>query len=241
MNKLVKIIKNSFFPIFLLSSLLPLMASEPFYESYNEQERFLIADAYLNVGTLYTVEGEEAKGRSFKEMAEQIYPGIQRVKPAFKEQEDMKKEAALTKKKVKPERPSGKEPAAVQYYFNKTLRTLFSENLKDTASLLSTRLYLPGFDQGIAKKDVLAYVKDAYDRYDLKNVNPGDLYNLKRLHIRKEGRTWIASIKLTPKGRRLFGQYVHAPWGIQDFYYREYRNGWRLVAINGSDDIYEEL
>ncbi len=151
----------------------------------------------------------------------------------FHVQKQQKEEESLSQKQpLPPRRPSGREAAAVRYFFDKSLRALFSENLEDTASLLSTRLYLPGFDQGMPKKDVLARAKDIYDKQDLKTINPAKLYDTKNVDIQKEGEAWTAAVSLTAPGRRLMQECVQSSQETLKLYYREYQEGWRLIAIN---------
>jgi len=211
----------------LFTVTLNLSAADGFYTGYSESERLVIAGAYLAVGDHYSELGESKKAEEYKSMAEEIFPGIktQNITPQSAPQKPV-----LT---ASPARPSGKEPAAVQYYFGKMMRAVFSENIKDIDSLLSTRLYLPGYDEGVEKKDVLNYVQSAFDKYPLDKIDPAVYYKLDRFFIRPEGSAWVAEVNLTNKGIQVFNDYLRFPGTKQKFYFREYREGWRLIAISG--------
>lgn len=205
-----------------------LSAAERFFESYSPSERLVIAGAYLAVSEQYDELGEQDRAEGYRALAEQIFPGIQpgdmTVPDAPPESE--KVEASL------PARPSGKEPAAVQYYIGKLLRAVFSENRTDIDSVLTTRLYLPGYDNGVSRKDVLAYVDQAFLKYELDRTDPALIYELGRLYIQAEGSSWVAGIDLSDEGMRIFADEIGFPGKRHKFYFREFREGWRLIAVN---------
>ncbi len=205
-----------------------IIAADSFYNEYSESERLVIAGAYLAVGDQYDSLGEKDKGEAFRKLADQIFPGIDST--ALPEQR--KQSEALTVQTAAPVRPSGKEPAAVQYYFGKMMRAVFSEDSEDISSLLTTRLYLPGYDDGVEKKDVMAFVNAAFERYPLDRMDPTDLYEMDRLYIKAEGSAWTAGIKPTEKGRAAFYDEFGFQGEMHKFYFREYREGWRLIALS---------
>ncbi|MDA3956308.1 hypothetical protein [Oceanispirochaeta sp.] len=201
-------------------------AGESFFEEYSESERLVIAGAYLAVGEQYGELGENEKGDAYKRMADEIFPGIENM-----DYPDSPVEAGpLTT--LSPVRPSGKEPAAVQYFFGKLMRAVFSENERDLASLLSTRLYLPGYDDGVEKKEVLTFVRQVFKKYPLDRIDPVSIYSLNRIYIMPEGSSWVASVSLTEEGIRIFDDEFGFYGRLHKFYFREYREGWRLIAVN---------
>jgi len=211
----------------LFTAALNLSAADSFYKDYSESERLVIAGAYLAVGEHYAQLGDSRKGDAYKSMADEIFPGIMyQDQPA---QTVTQTQTAATS----PARPGGKEPAAVQYYFGKMMRAVFSENIRDIDSLLAARLYLPGYDEGLSKSDVLAYVRSAFEKYPLDTIDPDVYYNLERLYIRPEGSAWVAEIDLTDEGIRVFRSEFGMTASRQKFYFREFREGWRLIAISG--------
>lgn len=204
------------------------LGADSFYDEYSESERLVIAGAYLAVGDRYDSLGEEEKGKAFRNLAEQIFPGIASTDVPAQGKEP---EAAALQTSA-PVRPSGKEPAAVQYYFSKLMRAIFSEDAEDLASVLTTRLYLPGYDEGVEKKEVLEFVSAAFERYPLDSMDPSKIYDLERLYIRPEGSAWTAGIKPTEKGREIFYSEFGFRGEMHKFYFREYREGWRLIALS---------
>lgn len=214
-------------------------AAELFFENYSESERLVIAGAYLAVAEQYDELGENEKSADFKAMAEQIFPGIESRDisdlPAPKTGEAEMIQASV------PTRPSGKEPAAVQYFFGKMLRAVFNENKSDIDSLLTTRLYLPGYDEGLKKAEVMKYVSWAFDTYELDKTDPALIYEINRLFIRPESSSWIASIDLTETGAALFAREIGFYGNRHMFYFREFREGWRLIAVNAETVDSEEL
>ena len=204
------------------------IAADSFYDEYSESERLVIAGAYLAVGDQYDSLGEEKKGEAFRNLAEQIFPGIDSTdipkQGSELESHDIQTAAA--------QRPSGKEPAAVQYYFSKLMRAVFSEDKGDVSSLLTTRLYLPGYDQGVEKKDVLEFVDAAFQRYPLDKMDPTGIYEMDRLYIKSEGSAWTAGIKPTEAGKKAFYEEFGFQGEMHKFYFREYREGWRLIALS---------
>jgi hypothetical protein len=204
------------------------ITADSFYDEYSESERLVIAGAYLAVGDQYDSLGEKEKGEAFRNLAELIFPGIESTDIPEQGQEP---EAGALQTSA-PVRPSGKEPAAIQYYFSKLMRAVFSEDAGDVSSLLTTRLYLPGYDEGIEKKEVLAFVKAAFERYPLDSMDPTDIYDLDRLYIRPEGSAWTAGIKPTEEGREIFYREFGFRGEMHKFYFREYREGWRLIALS---------
>lgn len=209
-----------------------LTADENFYKNYSESERLVIAGAYLAVSEQYSSLGETDKARDFRGMAEEIFPGI-KAGDLTGEQAPAPVEAEQVQTSV-PTRPSGKEAGAVQYFFSKMLRAVFSENKTDIESLLSTRLYLPGYDNGLKKSEVMHYVSWAFDTYELDQTDPGLIYDTSRLFIRADGSSWVASIDLTEKGAELFAQEIGFYGNRHMFYFREFREGWRLIAVNAA-------
>lgn len=206
-----------------------LAAAENFYDNYSESERLVIAGAYLAVSQQYEELGENKKATDYKSMAEQILPGI--------EAEDMNSKPLSTEEVEKlqtaaPARPSGKESSAVRYYFSKLIRAAFSENEADIDSLLTSRLYLPGYDEGVKKSEVMDYVSYAFDKYELEKTDPGLIYQIQRLYLKSEGSSWVASMDLTEEGEKIFKEEIGFPGNRHMFYFREYREGWRLIAIN---------
>ena len=204
------------------------IAADNFYDEYSESERLVIAGAYLAVGDQYESLGDDAKGKAYRNLADQIFPGI--------ESEDIPEQGktpeAVPMQTAAPVRPSGKEPAAVQYYFSKLMRAVFTEDLSDVSSLLTTRLYLPGYDEGIEKQEVLKFVKNAFDSYPLDAIDPTTIYELDRLYIKAEGSAWTAGIRPTEEGKKTFYEEFGFRGEMHKFYFREYREGWRLIALN---------
>lgn len=207
---------------------LPASGAEMFYDDYSESERLVIAGAYLAVSEHYDALGEDKKAEEYKSMADLIFPGIDSIPPAETKSGN---EAEQTTVSAPVVRPSGKEPAAVQYYFGKLMRGVFTENERDILPLLSTRLFLPGYDEGVRKEEVAAYIRRAFEEYPIDETDPSAIYRLERIFIRSEGSAWIASIKVTPLGERLFAS-AGFPGETQNFYFREYREGWRLIAVS---------
>jgi len=222
-------------PVTRILSILTLMfitavnisAADGFYKGYSESERLVIAGAYLAVGEHYGEMGEKGKAEAYKNMAEEIFPGIRYQDTEV--QTTPRQQTAMTS----PARPAGKEPAAVQYYFGKMMRAVFSENIRDLEGLLSTRLYLPGYDEGIGKEEVLKYVQNVFNTYQLEKEDPSAYYKLNRLYIKPEGSAWVTEVDLTEKGISFFNRKFGFIDTRQKFYFREYREGWRLIAISG--------
>jgi len=212
---------------FLFIITVNISAADGFYKGYSESERLVIAGAYLAVGEHYGEMGDTKKAQAYKSMAEEIFPGIQYQD--MDAQSTPQKPVAMTS----PVRPSGKEPAAVQYYYGKLMRAVFSENIRDLDGLLSTRLYLPGYDEGVAKADVLKYVQNIFNAYPLEKADPSEYYKLNRLYIKPEGSAWVTEVDLTDKGISLLKQQFGFIDTRHKFYFREYREGWRLIAISG--------
>jgi hypothetical protein len=206
-----------------------LSAAENFYDNYSESERLVIAGAYLAVSQQYEELGEDKKATDYKEMAEQILPGIDAVDISSEQPGTEEVEKVQT---AAPARPSGKESSAVRYYFSKLIRAVFSENKADINSLLSTRLYLPGYDEGVKKSEVMDYVAYAFDKYELDRTDPSLIYKTGRLYLKSEGSSWVASMDLTENGEKIFKEEIGFSGNRHMFYFREYREGWRLIAIN---------
>jgi hypothetical protein len=112
------------------------------------------------------------------------------------------------------------------------MRAVFSENEKDLSSLLSTRLYLPGYDDGVSKNDVQEFIHKAFMKYPLDETDPASIYKLDRIFIRSEGSSWVASVNLTEEGINVFDREFGFYGTLQKFYFREYREGWRLIAVS---------
>ena len=206
---------------------LTVSAADGFYKEYSESERLVIAGAYLAVGEHYSEMGEDQKAEAYKSMADEIFPGIR------SQDSPMPSAPPKTVQAVSPVRPGGKEPAAVQFYFGKMMRAVFSENMNDLESLLSTRLYLPGYDEGVGKREVLNYIRKTSDAYPLDRIDPSPYYNLNRLYIRPEGSAWTAEVELTGEGSGVFEKEFGLSMSRQKFYFREFREGWRLIAVSG--------
>lgn len=205
-------------------------AAENFYNNYSESERLVIAGAYLAVSEQYKELGDSDKASAFREMADQIFPGVTASAAVQKSTETTIQPEQI--QAAAPVRPSGKEPAAVQYYFSKMMRAVFSENEADLVSLLTTRLYLPGYDEGVKKEDAQAYIRMAFAEYELDRIDPSSAYELNRIYIKPEGSAWTAAVDLTPAGQAFFESELGFKGETQIFYFREFREGWRLIAIS---------
>lgn len=214
--------------LFLLTAAAGTAAAENFYESYTQTERLAIADAYLAVAEQYESLGEAEKAAAFKAIAQEASPGIADRRPPETPAETARETAAAP-----PVRPAGREPSAVRYYFSKLLRGLFAENLPEISAVLSTRLYLPGYDQGVAKAEVEAFLKETFASRPLEKIDPASLYVFDRYFIKKEGSAWTAKIGLTPRGAEIMEKALGFPGECHIFYFREYREGWRLIALKG--------
>ncbi len=229
-------IKRLLITFFLFNYFLTAAAAENFYESYPETERLIIADAYLAVSENYARMGETEKAEGFRAIALEVYPEIEAARKAGTVQtaETAPAETASTAQSAAaPVRPAGKEASAVRYFFSKLMRSLFAENLSGVMSLISTRLYLPGYDQGVDKAEVSDYLKWAFEKYPLESTDPSVLYDFNRYFIRKEGTSWTVKLNLTEQGMAVFQKETGFSGSSHIFYFREYREGWRLIAING--------
>ena len=227
-------IKRHLITIILLTCLTFAAAAENFYDSYPESERLMIADAYLAVSENYKEMGESDKAASFRAIALEVYPEIEASRVSGKLTPAVEPDVtAVQQHAAVPVRPSGTEPSAVRYYFSKLLRGIFTENTSQVLSLLSTRLYLPGFDQGVSKEEVEEYLNSAFKKYPLESTDPSLIYSFNRYFIKKEGTAWTVKLNLTPEGVSIFKKEIGFPGEAHIFYFREYREGWRLIAING--------
>ena len=177
--------------------------------------------------------GDSGKASSFRAVALEVYPEIEAARKAGKLTVRDGMTARPVKPAATPERPAGTEPSAVRYYFSKLMRAVFTENSRNVMSLLSTRLYLPGYDQGVSRDEVETYLNGAFEKYPLDRTDPSGIYNFKRYFVKKEGSTWTVRINLTPEGIEIMDKELGFPGEAHIFYFREYREGWRLIAING--------
>jgi hypothetical protein len=219
--------------LFLLICLAGYTTAENFYESYPESERLIIADAYLAVSEQYKEIGKAEKAASFRAIALEAYPEIEAAREAGKlsAAPEERVQADQTPASV-PVRPSGTESSAVRYYFSKLMRGVFSENLPTVMSLISTRLYLPGFDQGISREEVEKSLGKAFDAFPLESTDPTAIYDFNRYFVRKEGTSWTVKVNLTPEGSRMLEEILAFPGESHIFYFREYREGWRFIALS---------
>lgn len=225
--------KRHLITILMLICTTLIASADNFYDSYPESERLMIADAYLAVSENYKDMGEMKKAESFRSIALEVYPEIEAARRSGKL--SIAPETAGDASQLPtaaPQRPTGKEPAAVRYYFSKLLRAVFTENSKTVLSMISTRLYLPGYEQGVSKEEVADYLEMAFKKYPLESTDPALIYNFNRYFIKKEGSAWTVKVNLTPEGSRIMNAELSFPGEAHIFYFREYREGWRLIAIN---------
>ncbi len=227
-------IRKLLITLILFSCLLSAAGAENFYESYPATERLMIADAYLAVSENYARLGENDKAESFKAIALAVYPDIEAAREAGKTGSAVVTAPAEPAQiqTAAPARPSGKEASAVRYFFSKLMRAVFAEDLSGVMSLISTRLYLPGYDQGVTKEEVSEYLVYAFEKYPLESTDPSLLYDFNRYFIKKEGSSWTVRLNMTELGSELFFEKTGLPGASHIFYFREYREGWRLIAIN---------
>ncbi|OQY32806.1 MAG: hypothetical protein B6241_09825 [Spirochaetaceae bacterium 4572_59] len=226
--------KRHLITILMLICTTLIASADNFYESYPESERLMIADAYLAVSENYKDRGETKKAESFKRIALEVYPEIKAIRDSGQLSTHPETTGAVSQlTTATPQRPVGKEPAAVRYYFSKLLRAVFTENSKKVLSMISTRLYLPGYEQGVSKEEVAMYLDMAFEKYPLESSDPALIYSFNRYFIKKEGSAWTVKVNLTPRGISIMNEELSFPGEAHIFYFREYREGWRLIAING--------
>ena len=219
--------------LLLIACMTVTSGAEDFYKSYPESERLLIADAYLSVSENYLKMGEKEKAATFRAIAQEVYPGIEVARESVEIVPSEGENAVpATLPAVAPVRPSGTEPAAVRYFFSKLMRGIFTENISSVMSLISTRLYLPGYDQGVSRDEVSSYLKVAFDNYPLEKTDPSLVYNFNRYYVKKEGSAWTVKVNLTEQGMKIMKEKLSFSGESHIFYFREYREGWRLIAIN---------
>jgi len=211
-----------------------LTGAENFYDSYREEERLMIADAYLSVSEQYEIMGDPEKAKVFREMALEIFPEIEANR--LSGEVTAPTAAAPAVAAAVPQRPRGREPSAVRYYFSKLMRGVFTENSPAVMSLMSSRLYLPGFDQGVSRQEVEFYLGKAFEMYPLDKTDPNLIYQTDRLYIRPEGNAWTVTIRLTPEGQEIMKKNLSFPGETHIFYFREDREGWRLIAVSACQE-----
>jgi len=211
-------------PAFLIA-VIAIGASTRFYEDMSDAQRYDLADAYDQVADRFEELNNVPRAEQFRAMVELIFPGFyQTERPA---------EVVDTVVPIPPEERLenrvGQE--ASEYYFNKLLRGVFSENMTLSLSVIADTLFLPLYDEGIKKPDLEAEMKWLFSKYDVHSYEAGDVFQLDDMEvISLENGYWRLDVKIWP---RFAGELEEVTFWSEKmgFYFREFPQGWRLAAI----------
>ncbi|MCP4178447.1 MAG: hypothetical protein GY756_11840 [bacterium] len=197
-----------------------------FYEDFTPTQKKDIALAYLMVSERFDEINDSAQAKKYKDMALYIYPEILSIVPEKVETSAIGPEKAELSKIDTSDKSS-----TIRYYFSKLLRSITTGDLKLADSLIAERLYLPEYNSGLTKRQLLPMTEEIIEEFDVTTFSPSDLYKLDTIEVVKvEEGTYFLTIEgadnkyLYTSGITFFGK-------IQTFRFRHFDNGWKLDKI----------
>lgn len=205
------------------------LSGQYFFDNYSETQKLDTAHAYLMVSERFAELGDKEQAEEFREMALLIYPEL-----LLADKEELENLTAVSEKPA-AERPTGPDRSGmIRYFFSKLLKSVTTEDLETADSLIAERLYLPQYDGGLTKAQLLPMVQEIDSQYDLSSFSPSDLYQLDSILVEKvEEGTYLLTVEgadndaLYTTGITFFGR-------VQTFRFRQFDTGWKIDKITAS-------
>lgn len=211
--------------VLLLSAMT--LNSQYFFDGYTDVQKLDAAHAYLMVSEQFEKLGDSGQAEKFKEMAIFIYPELIII-----EREELERVVSKVEKSPKREIPGTDKSREIRYYFSKLLRSVTTEDLETADSLIAERLYLPEYNGGLTKKQLLPMIQEIDRKYDLSTYSPGDVYQLDTISVRKvEEGTYLLTVK-GAENKNLYSAGITFFKPIQTFRFRQYESGWKVDKIS---------
>jgi len=211
--------------VLLLSAMT--LNSQYFYDSYTDGQKLDTAHAYLLVSEQFMKLGDTEQAAKYKEMALFIYPEL-----ILTDREELEVQVSVPEKIEKQEITGPDKSKEIKYYFSKLLRSVTTEDLETADSLVAQRLYLPEYNGGLTKEQLLPMVREIDRMYNLSTFAPADLYRLETISVEKvEEGTYNLTIagadndSLYTAGITFFGR-------VQKFRFRNFDSGWKVDKIS---------
>lgn len=200
-----------------------------FFDEYTEVQKLDIAHAYLMVSEQFAELGDSEQAAEYKDMALMIYPEL--IYTNVEKIETI----ARTPEKIIEKVPSGPDRSnVIRYYFSKLLRSITAKDLETADSLIAERLYLPEYNGGLTKAQLLPMAVEIDKKYDLSTFSPKDLYKLDSIEVVKiEEGTYLLTVEgadndnLYTSGITFFGR-------VQTFRFRNFDSGWKIDKISAT-------
>lgn len=211
--------------VLLLSTMT--LNSQYFFEGYTDAQKLDTAHAYLMVSEQFEKLGDSDQAAKFKEMAIFIYPELIILD---REELDMTVSAP---EKIEEKKMSGTDKSReIRYYFSKLLGSITTEDLEAADSLIAERLYLPEYNGGLTKKQLLPMVEEIDRKYNLSTFSPGDLYKLDTIAVEKiEEGTYLLTVE-GADNKYLYTAGITFFKHKQTFRFRHYNSGWKVDKIS---------
>lgn len=201
--------------------------SQYFFDNFTDFQKLDTAHAYLLVSEQFARLGDSVQAKKFREMALFIYPEL------FTTIDNVDL-TVLASNKETPAQEIKAGPdlsATMRYYFSKLLRSITAGDLESADSLIADRLYIPEYEGGLTKKQLVPMASEIMKEYNLSAMAPSDLYKLNTITVRKaEEGTYFLTVEgadseaLYHSGITFFGR-------IQTFRFRHFDTGWKIDRI----------
>ena len=183
--------------IFLIPS--SVFAAKPFYSELNNAQRFDLADAYSQVADIIEKLGQTERAENYRDLGKQIFPDSTALTTS--PDTETEKSVADNEEKVKIAYSSAQ---ATSYYFTKLIRALNEENLSLTLSILASRLYIPGHENGIEMPVVTRGIEKFFKNYNLQSVTPENVFYLNNKSLERiPNNTWRLSVPIKESYQRI--------------------------------------
>ena len=211
--------------IFLISP--SVFASEPFYSELNNVQRLDLADAYSQVADIIEKLGQTERAESYRALGKQIFPDSM----ALTTPPDTETEKSVDDNEEKVKIAYSENSQATSYYFKKLTRALNEENLSITLSILASRLYIPGHENGVEMSVVTRAIEKFFKDYNLQSVTPENVFYLNNKSLESiPNNTWRLSVPIKEPYQRILAPPFQG--NKVRLYFRKLPVGWRLIALD---------
>jgi hypothetical protein len=209
----------------ILAAAMTIGASELFFDTLSEAQRYDLADAYNRVADRYEELEDSQKAEAFRAMVQVIFPGFGEVERPVETPEPPRPQRPA------PEKPDPAGESASRYYFNKLLRGIFNENISLALSVVAETLYLPLYDSGVDKQTIAAELEWFFENYDVTRMAPADIFQMDRIVTTPlDNGYWRLDVETQEEFSDAMPTVTF--WAEKmGFYFRKFPEGWRLAAI----------
>ncbi len=201
-----------------------LAAETSFYDGYNREEQEKIAKAYEAVADHFEGQGNEKRAEQYRGTAREIRKTL-----------GGPMEMAIPELEVEDSTLLEEQAEAAPEVLRAFLEAILREDQSKVESFISSRFYLPNYDDGFTREEAITYVRRVFEENDFWSQDLNDYYRMEELQVvLGSSNNWLLSIPLSPLGAEELEKTLGLPSSgeVHTFLLREYQEGWRVIGFN---------